>query len=241
MAESLGARLYWSTSCGNRIGRDGWARAWGVGRLHKGNGIYRPRVERARSRRRSSLTRGVAHSASTVSALISPRPALLTPHHKLSLQLPRDPQLTTFMYLNPHRFRSKMPRKAFSTSIDGHSLTRFYSMVQDSTSLLMLFTTTTGEKFGCFLPTAWADRFGSPERYFGGGETFIFSIKPHVHVYRWAGVREEVVTAETSPPVARLYANSISQLAHLSMSIGMVSIVCSSHGPIPGGTNHISS
>lgn len=50
----------------------------------------------------------------------------------------------------------------------------------------MLVKTTTGEVFGAFLTDTWQKR--RPRRFFGSGESFVFTLKPEPAVYYWARV-----------------------------------------------------
>ena len=64
--------------------------------------------------------------------------------------------------------------------------------------------------------------------YFGGGETFVFRLKPTLATFTWFA--EEESEDEPVSPIAHVFCPAISQLAHLSMVIGMAVVTAERDG-----------
>eukprot|EP00041_Stephanoeca_diplocostata_P010152 m.161126 g.161126 ORF g.161126 m.161126 type:complete len:964 (+) comp18047_c1_seq5:250-3141(+) len=123
----------------------------------------------------------------------------------------------------PQRFQLNTAVKVFSTDVSGYSLQSFYDRTESFGPLLMFLKTSKGEVIGAFLSHPWETRrLGKGTRYFGGGETFIFTLYPEYKVYKWAGsASDEGASGRPTPLPAHSFKPAISQLVHLTMVVGM--------------------
>ncbi|XP_043233642.1 GTPase-activating protein skywalker-like [Amphibalanus amphitrite] len=92
----------------------------------------------------------------------------------------------------PARFALCSPLLLYTSSEHGFSLKTFYQRVGTFEPTVLLLRTTEGEVFGAYCSAHWNTRNqlledGSRHAYFGTGETFLFSLRPELSVYRWVG------------------------------------------------------
>ena len=69
--------------------------------------------------------------------------------------------------------------------------------------------------------------------YFGGGETFVFRLKPTVATFTWLEEDDDddgVPVSRLASPPAHTFCPALSQLAHLSMVIGMAVVTADREG-----------
>ena len=125
----------------------------------------------------------------------------------------------------PTRFSMSPLYQAFSTDIDGYSLKTLFQRCEYFSPTIMFIKTTAGHVFGAFLSNPWAERKSS--RYFGNGESFVFSLLPSFNVYPWVGNASDsqdsnAGTSMDSPDAAIDDAPpAISSLLHFSTVIAM--------------------
>jgi hypothetical protein len=89
------------------------------------------------------------------------------------------------------------PQLIYTTNEHGCSLSTFFNRVEQYEPTLLLLKATTGEIFGAYLSTAWTvrnekDQAGERQRYFGTGESFLFSLLPETIKYPWVGIKGKV-------------------------------------------------
>jgi len=104
--------------------------------------------------------------------------------------------LTVWAWL-PVRVTMYQPELIYTSEEHGCSLTTFFSRVEQHEPTLMLLKVTTGEIFGAYCSSAWAtrnekDNRGERQRYFGTGETFLFSLHPFKARFPWVGIKGKV-------------------------------------------------
>jgi len=68
----------------------------------------------------------------------------------------------------------------------GFSLERLLELTQREPVTLLFVLSEHNNLFGAFLTRAWAQRLEG--RWFGDGDSFLFSLRPKFKVYRWVGV-----------------------------------------------------
>ncbi|CAG7717920.1 unnamed protein product [Allacma fusca] len=103
--------------------------------------------------------------------------------------------LTLWSWL-PLRITMYQPVLLYTTEEHGCSLTTFFNRVDNHEPTILLIKTTTDEIFGAYLSSQWStrntrDERGERLRYFGTGETFLFSLWPERVKYPWVGIKTQ--------------------------------------------------
>mmetsp|Transcript_41174 Transcript_41174/g.162514 ORF Transcript_41174/g.162514 Transcript_41174/m.162514 type:complete len:428 (-) Transcript_41174:540-1823(-) len=70
----------------------------------------------------------------------------------------------------------------YSTSLHGFSLQTFFALVGKCSPTLLAIRDSNDNVFGCYAASPWVS---TGHRYYGTGETFLFSAHPHFAVYKW--------------------------------------------------------
>jgi len=83
----------------------------------------------------------------------------------------------------PTRYRDYNWKRLFSTTTEGTSLITFYSRIENKGPTVLLIEDTNGYIFGGFASEEWH----ISDRFFGTGETFVFTVKPKFFCYKWTG------------------------------------------------------
>ncbi|KHJ98889.1 hypothetical protein OESDEN_01128 [Oesophagostomum dentatum] len=98
----------------------------------------------------------------------------------------------------PPRLQLATPQLLFRLSTDGASFTHLWSKIDQAEQTLLLIKTTTGEKFGAYCSSSWAERNDRRERskskYFGTGESFVWVLEEELElpiIYGWVGNNNE--------------------------------------------------
>ena len=89
----------------------------------------------------------------------------------------------------PTRFSLSPLHLAFTTDIDGYSLKTLFQRCEYLSPTVMFVKTTGGHVFGAYLSNPWAERKAC--RYFGNGESFVFTLHPSFNVYSWVGLASD--------------------------------------------------
>ncbi|KAL5491003.1 hypothetical protein EMCRGX_G016216 [Ephydatia muelleri] len=79
---------------------------------------------------------------------------------------------------------SEHPECLFRASRDGYNLRTLYRYCEHVQPIILVVRTTNDEVFGAFISSELVGRHGA--RFFGNGESFIFSLKPVNDCYRWS-------------------------------------------------------
>ncbi|XP_043194236.1 GTPase-activating protein skywalker-like isoform X2 [Amphibalanus amphitrite] len=92
----------------------------------------------------------------------------------------------------PARYALYTPLLIYTTDEHGFSLKTFYQKVATFEPTVLLLRTTEGAVFGAYCSVTWNMRNetqedGTRQRYFGTGETFLFTLRPQLKVYPWVG------------------------------------------------------
>jgi len=82
----------------------------------------------------------------------------------------------------PARNRMSDWQLLYSTSLHGFSLQTFFALVGKSSPTLLAIRDSYDNVFGCYAASPWVS---TGHRYYGTGETFLFSAHPHFAVYKW--------------------------------------------------------
>ena len=96
----------------------------------------------------------------------------------------------------PARITMYKPTLLYTTEEHGCSLKTFYKRVQDHEQTLMIIKTFNNDVFGAYCSVSWYERNlkddnGKKQRYFGTGETFLFSLVPEKKKYPWVGIQSD--------------------------------------------------
>lgn len=81
----------------------------------------------------------------------------------------------------PYQHRLSNWELLFQLSNDGASFFTFFEKCTNKQPCILLVRTETGEKIGAYCPLG----FKNSKRYYGTGETFVFSYTEHCKSYRW--------------------------------------------------------
>lgn len=81
----------------------------------------------------------------------------------------------------PARFRSRKWRLVHQLSQHGTSYSRLYTNVGNIQPLVLLVKTGTGERLGAYCPNG----LKRSSKYYGNGESFVFTFNPEYHEYHW--------------------------------------------------------
>ena len=97
-----------------------------------------------------------------------------------------ETQLNQIMSWVPLKDSIKEPVVLYSSCRDGFCLNSLYSKTDSFPgSIILLIKTTENEVFGSFCNESFAGRRSS--RFFGTGETFLFTLNPLMEKYSWTG------------------------------------------------------
>ncbi|CAM1330764.1 TBC1D24 (predicted) [Pycnogonum litorale] len=104
-------------------------------------------------------------------------------------------QLVTIWSWIPPRITTLQPQVVYSTSEHGCSLTSFYMHAEKYEPTILLIRTYNNEVFGAYCSGSWMerhekDKHGKKKRYFGTGESFLFTLSPKMHKFPWIGIKE---------------------------------------------------
>ena len=91
----------------------------------------------------------------------------------------------------PQRFTTNTPSLVFTTLEHGNSLKRLYDKLDELEYCIIAIKTSENEVFGAFCSGSWCERKNAKIRYFGKGETFLFTLLPKEKIYRWVGINEK--------------------------------------------------
>jgi len=111
--------------------------------------------------------------------------------------VPKDTLLVLWQWL-PIRITMYQPVLLYTTEEHGCSLTTFFKRVEHHEPTILIIKTTKDEVFGAYCSTHWGarnekDEKGDRQRYFGTGETFLFSLWPERKKYPWVGIKPRPV------------------------------------------------
>ncbi|KAI1723682.1 TLD domain-containing protein [Ditylenchus destructor] len=94
----------------------------------------------------------------------------------------------------PSRFQLETPQLLFRLSEHGASFVQLWTQIDDADQTLFVIRTTSGEVFGAYCSSCWVERRDvrerSKTRYFGTGESFVWSLHPELQlpvIYGWSG------------------------------------------------------
>lgn len=94
----------------------------------------------------------------------------------------KPPKLLKKLYkFIPPIYRIQNCKLLFSTSLHGVSLNSFYSRSEDVHPTLLVVKDTSDYIFGAFVTGEWHNDSG----FYGTGESFLWTLSPEVHVYKW--------------------------------------------------------
>lgn len=89
----------------------------------------------------------------------------------------------------PDRIAVKEPYVAFSTNEDGCALQTLFNKTKNLEPTVLLIKTEDGDAFGAYCSESWNTGLQLENgRYFGTGETFLFTLRPTVTRYLWSEV-----------------------------------------------------
>lgn len=108
----------------------------------------------------------------------------------------------------PPRFRIKPLHLNFSTDVDGYNLNTLFRLCDEECPTLLLIETANKDRFGAFLTHPWTERYRQSGRYFGNGDSFIFSLAPKVVVYPWVGLADGADSSDDDDAAAGPAANA---------------------------------
>lgn len=82
----------------------------------------------------------------------------------------------------PHRFQECDLQLKYSTDRDGMSVHTLFRLCENISPTIVGLKDTLGRVFGCYAAQPWKS---SSMRYYGTGESFVFSCKPVLSAYKW--------------------------------------------------------
>lgn len=82
----------------------------------------------------------------------------------------------------PHRFQECDLQLKYSTNRDGMSVHTLFRSCENISPTIVALKDTLGRVFGCYAAQPWKS---SSMRYYGTGESFVFSCKPVLSAYKW--------------------------------------------------------
>ncbi|XP_067123155.1 GTPase-activating protein skywalker-like, partial [Centruroides vittatus] len=93
----------------------------------------------------------------------------------------------------PSRITILTPQLVYSSNEHGCCLTAFYMKVDSWEPTILIIKTNKNEVFGAYCSSDWATRHkqdhgGNRQRYFGTGESFLYSFSPNPIKYPWIGL-----------------------------------------------------
>lgn len=86
----------------------------------------------------------------------------------------------------PTRLIEFQPKRIYSSNIDGHRLRTLYTHVEHHEHCLIVIRNEFDDIFGAFCSRPLTDRLKT-RTWFGTGESFLFTLKPQRHVFKWIG------------------------------------------------------
>lgn len=112
-----------------------------------------------------------------------------------------DPLLTDFQRMEfcrviPNRFKNRDWTLVYSTFEHGMLLSSIYNLMEDQGPFILVVKTTNGITFGAYLACL---SLKSKNKYYGGGETFVFTFKnKKFEHYHWSNKNEFLVYSSDS-------------------------------------------
>ncbi|CAG0918342.1 unnamed protein product [Notodromas monacha] len=93
----------------------------------------------------------------------------------------------------PVRMTMCTPTMLFTTEEHGYNLRLLYELVEEYEPTVILVKNFQDEVFGAYCSTRWKERnmkdeHGARRRYFGTGESFVFTLAPETKKFRWVGL-----------------------------------------------------
>jgi len=82
----------------------------------------------------------------------------------------------------PRRYASSDWSLLYSTDKHGISINTFYSKVKEKGPTILLIEDSNHYVFGAFVSESWKSDY---QGYYGTGETFLFTLRPKLSVYKW--------------------------------------------------------
>ena len=84
----------------------------------------------------------------------------------------------------------------FTTLEHGNSLNTLYNKIDDLEYCIIVIKTIDSEVFGAFCSGLWSERKNLKTRFFGKGESFLFTILPNEKIYPWVGIKGKTTTSQ---------------------------------------------
>ena len=91
----------------------------------------------------------------------------------------------------PYRFKNGNWHLLYQLSRDGSSYFTFYNRIQKKNPLILLILTDKEEKIGAYLSTG----IHQSSRFYGSGESFVFSLFPHYECFKWSQINNYFVSS----------------------------------------------
>lgn len=109
-----------------------------------------------------------------------------------------DRQFFTLWNWLPARFQLYSPKLLFTTDDHGTSLTTFFNRCQEYEQTVVIVKTSDDDLFGVFCSCSWQERLNKHTKFFGTGETFVFTLNPKKCKYPWVGMHRQDVKPKES-------------------------------------------
>jgi len=91
--------------------------------------------------------------------------------------------------LIPSRLTDFQPERIYSSNIHGHRLRTLYDHVEYHEHCFIIIRNESDEIFGAFCSSQLSNR-SKTRVWFGTGESFLFTLKPHRQVFKWVGYQK---------------------------------------------------
>ncbi|XP_076453809.1 GTPase-activating protein skywalker-like [Babylonia areolata] len=147
------------------------------------SGAVSPRPDMPRNASKASVDKG-----SMALSMAHPNTKMMGFHDVGSNILTVDQLVTIWNWLPP-RYAICPPTMLFNSADLGTSLMTLYAHIEMEPCTVMVIKTVDGEVFGAFCADPWVERrtYSRPVRFFGTGETFLFTLVPERVKYEWVG------------------------------------------------------
>lgn len=154
-----------------------------------------PTSESANRLETSSLDIVIYDDKDTVNGMAS---STMAPIGKFNSDMLTHEQIVCLWSWLPSRITILMPQLIYSSNEHGCCLTAFYMKVDTWEPTVLLIKTDTEEVFGAYCSTDWSSRNsqdakGNRAKYFGTGESFLFTFSPNSIKFPWVGMASNEV------------------------------------------------
>ncbi|KAI3644838.1 hypothetical protein MP228_011002 [Amoeboaphelidium protococcarum] len=134
-------------------------------------------------------------SGNSADMTLSPQDYKVMPMLKSQSSFMKDQDWKYLYQFIPKKYKGHFMKLLFSTEIHGYRLASLYKECAIEAPQVLLIQTLDDHILGAFLSDSWQGH-SLDGRFFGSSETFLFTLAPHDHAYRWVGFHVHADNAE---------------------------------------------